>query len=152
MAIIWSRLLPKAPDGPRGLDGPYWMLVVVAGISTARGLIHVFAPDGGAQSIAGIRVDVAGGINIVAIFAQWGASQLVLALIIWVVLVKYRPLVPMMWLVTVSEQLLRLLTGHLKPLSTEQPPPGAYWTYILLPLAIFMLLASLWDGRSKSKN
>jgi hypothetical protein len=38
----------------------------------------VFAPDGGAGSIAGIDISVAGGANIVAVFAQWGWTQLLL--------------------------------------------------------------------------
>jgi hypothetical protein len=42
--------------------------------------VHIFAADGGANSIAGIAVDVEGGANIVAMFGQWGASQLLLAM------------------------------------------------------------------------
>lgn len=145
MAIAWRRLLPAKPDGPRNLDGPFWMFVVVASVGSGRSLVHMLAPDGGAQSIAGIRVDVVGGSNIIALFAQWGASQLILALIYWVVIVRYRALVPLMWLVVLGEQGLRLLAGHIRPLLVDKPPPGAYGTYVLLPLAFVILVWSLWD-------
>jgi hypothetical protein len=46
---------------------------------TMRSLIHLLLPDGGAQSIATIDVHVAGGSDIVAMFGQWGAIQLLLA-------------------------------------------------------------------------
>ena len=61
----------------------FYFLALVAIVSTIRSLIHIFAPDGGANSIAGLAVDVAGGANIVAMFAQWGASQLILAIFYW---------------------------------------------------------------------
>ena len=34
---------------------------------------RLFAPDGGAQTIAGVSTAVTGGSNIVAMFGQWGA-------------------------------------------------------------------------------
>ncbi len=151
MPIDWTRLLPARPGGSRSGGGPLWLLVAVNIAGTVRSLIHILAPDGGAQSIAGIRVDVAGGANTVAIFAQWGASQLILALIIWVVIAKYRALIPLMWLAIAAEQLLRMLAGHLKPVLTEVPPPGAYGTYILLPFAIAVLFWSLWDRGGNSR-
>ena len=51
-----------------------YMLVMVT-----RSCVHLFAVDGGAQSIAGIDTSVEGGDNIIAIFHQWGAIQLILA-------------------------------------------------------------------------
>ena len=48
-------------------------------VMVARSCIHLFAADGGAQSIAGIDTSVEGGNNIIAIFHQWGAIQLILA-------------------------------------------------------------------------
>ena len=52
-------------------------------------------------------------------------------------------LTPLMLAVIVVEQLLRLLAGELKPLAVASPPPGAYYTYALLPTAAVMLVWSL---------
>jgi hypothetical protein len=49
----------------------------------------------------------------------------------------------LMLAIIVVEQLLRLLAGELKPLAVGAPPPGAYYTYFLLPAAGVMLVWSL---------
>lgn len=65
---------PPPCDDYRGSRLAFYFLIFVAVISTARSLVHILAPDGGAGSIAGLVVDVASGANIVAMFGQWGAS------------------------------------------------------------------------------
>lgn len=139
---MWQSIFPAALSVYRGGRAPLAFFVLLATVSTARSLVHLLAPDGGAASIAGINLAVAGGTNIVAIFAQWGTSQLVLALLQWLVILRYRFLVPAMLVVVVVEQLLRILAGHLKPLQIDTPPPGQYGTYITLVLApLFLALA-----------
>jgi hypothetical protein len=81
MALDIARLLPRWGDANRPPVAAYWFLIVIAAISTVRSLVHMLAPDGGAHSIAGIAFDAPGGANVVAIFAQWGASRLVLAIV-----------------------------------------------------------------------
>lgn len=92
----WSRFLPPPCDDYRGSRLAFYFLIFVAVVSTIRSLVHILAPDGGAGSIAGLAVDVAGGANIVAMFGQWGASQLILALFYWLAILRYRSLVPLM--------------------------------------------------------
>jgi hypothetical protein len=144
MTFQISRLLPRWGDADDRQPGvPFWFLVAVAAISTVRSLIHLLTPDGGAHSIAGIVLEPGSGADVVAVFAQWGASQLVLAIVYWVVILRYRMLMPLMLAIIFIEQLLRLLAGTLKPLSVAVPPPGAYYTYVLLPAAAVMLVWSL---------
>jgi hypothetical protein len=138
-----ERLLPRADDPYSGSRWSLGFLILVTVMSTARSLIHLLAPDGGAHTIAGITLDVAGGPNIVALFSQWGASQLVLACLQWVVVLRYRFLVPAMLAIIVLEQLLRILAGRLKPLILDSPPPGAYGTYVVLGLALIFLAIEL---------
>jgi hypothetical protein len=102
--------------------GPLAVLVLYAVLATARSLVHVFAPDSGAASI---DVDVEGGENVVALLGQWGGAQLLMALLAWVVLARYRGLVPLVLAGAVLEALLRVLVGQLKPLETVGTPPGA---------------------------
>lgn len=138
-----DRLLPRADDPYSGSRWSLGFLILVTVMSTARSLIHLLATDGGAHTIAGITLDVAGGPNIVALFGQWGASQLVLACLQWVVVLRYRFLVPAMLAIIVLEQLLRILAGRLKPLILDSPPPGAYGTYVVLGLALIFLAIEL---------
>lgn len=143
-----SRLLP---GDATTFSGPKWtitMLAAVNGVGTARSLIHILAPDSGAQSIASMDTKVAGGDNIVALLAQWGGGQLLEAGVIWVVLWRYRGLVPLMLGVVTAEQALRVGIGTSKPLVTARTPPGAL-SRGLLPAAAVALVASL-TGRNET--
>ena len=104
----WSSFLPPVAEKYQGPKASFYFLIFVAIVSTVRSLIHILAPDGGASSIAGIAVDVAGGASIVAIFGQWGASQLILALFYWLAILRYRFLVPFMLAIVFIEQALRI--------------------------------------------
>ncbi len=81
-----ARLLPR---DTLTFSGPRWtavVLVLLNTLSSGRSLVHIFASDSGAQSIASMDVTVAGGANIVDLLGQWGGAQLLEAIIIWVVL------------------------------------------------------------------
>lgn len=154
----WPRLARLLPRDVTTFRGPRWtagMLAVVNAVGTARSLVHIAAPDSGAQSIASMDTRVAGGGNIVALLAQWGGAQLLEAGIIWAVLSRYRGLVPMMLGVVTTEQLLRVGIGRRKPLTTAHTPPGAL-SWGLLPAAAVALAASLtqpgdgWAGEGRS--
>jgi hypothetical protein len=103
-------------------------------------------PDGGAGSIAGMDLSVPGAPGIVFAFGLWGSAQLVYALVQLAVAFRYRSLVPAMYLLLAVETLLRMLVGHLKPVTFAHTPPGATGNYIMLPLALVMLVVSLWQG------
>ena len=140
-----SRLLPG--DVTR-FGGPGWTagtLVALNVAGTVRSLIHMLAPDSGAQSIASMDTRVKGGDNIVALLAQWGGAQLLEAGVIWIVLFRYRGLVPLMLGVVTAEQLLRVGIGMSKPLATVRTPPGAL-SWALLPVAAATLAMSLTEG------
>lgn len=136
-------LLPRQVEEYRGARWALVVLVVYAVLTTGRSLVHVLAPDSGAESVATIDVDVEGGANVVALLGQWGGAQLLMALLVWVVLARYRGLVPLMLAGAVAEALLRLLVGQLKPLETVGTPPGAPGTYVALVVCGAALLGSL---------
>lgn len=112
----------------------------------------MFFPDGGAQSIATIDLSVSGGANIVAIFGQLGAIQLLLALLLWVLLLRYRGLVPLVLLVFILEPALRALEGHLKPVTTEGVAPGAAFNWMLEPILVAAFFLSLCPAQFRSTS
>lgn len=144
-----SRFLPPSTADYNGPQLPVYFLVLMAIASTIRSLIHIFAPDGGANSIAGMAVHVAGGLNIIAMFGQWGASQLILAIFYWLAILRYRFLIPFMLAVLVLEQALRIGVGHLKPIEVAASPPGEIGSYVILPLSVIALVVSLRRTRGK---
>lgn len=145
----WQCLFPSSLTEYRGPRLPVYFLTCVAMAGTVRSLIHMFAADSGAHSIAGIAIDVAGGPNIIALVAQLGVVQFLLALLYWLTLLRYRCLIPCMLLVVVIEQLLRIGIGAIKPLEVMTAPPGAIASYLILPVAILALILSLRHNSSQ---
>ena len=143
----WRRdigaIFPDASAGYRGTRFSLWALVAMTALTVARSLVHVFAADGGAGSIAGLDVSVEGGTNLVALFAQWGWAQLMLSLVTIVILARYRFLVPFAWLLQALDWGGRMLVGELKPLVIAAPPPGAIGNLVFLPLALVALWFAL---------
>jgi hypothetical protein len=143
---FFSALLPECADNTvRGMKLPVYVFALIAVVSTARSCIHLLAPDGGAGTIAGMDLSVAGADGIVFAFALWGSAQLIYALVQLAVAFRYRSLVPFMYVLLMVETLLRMLLGRMKPVHFAHTPPGAVGNWVILPLAAGMLLLSVWD-------
>jgi hypothetical protein len=147
---LLSILLPEKADNIiRGMKLPVVVFTILAIVSTVRSCVHIFAPDGGAGSIAGMDLSVQGAQGIVFAFALWGSAQLVYALIQLTVALRYRSLVPAMYVLLAIETMLRMLVGKLKPATFLHTPPGAIGNYVVLPLSILML-GLCFSGSSES--
>ena len=140
-----KKLIPKTIENniPSNKFVYYFCWLLVA-FNLFRSLEHIFSEDGGAESIAGIPLssyspDAAN--NIVSIFAQWGFSQLVLACILLLVVLKIRELIPLMLLIIALENLCRAGIGFFKPLIISADPPGALSPLIGLVTLIFFLIS-----------
>ena len=81
-----------------------------------------------------------GAKGIIFAFALWGSSQLLFARIQWWILLRYRALIPVMYVFIILDILLRILIGMIKPVSFAGTPPGAIGNFVLLPLTLIMLL------------
>ena len=137
-------MFPKQVDNNfQGYTIAAIIFLLVTIFTIARSCIHILAPDGGAGSIAGIDVSVAGGSNVVSTFALWGLSQLLMGIVYLVVFFRYKSLIPFMYLLILAEYSVRIVIGFIKPLIVIHTPPGAIGDYILIPLAILMLILSL---------
>lgn len=140
-----SNLLPADANRYRGYLFAWWAAIAYLVVITVRSLIHLLSADGGAGSIATIDTSVAGGPNIIAVFGQWGAIQLLLALLLWVLLLRYRGLTPLVLLVFLAEPLLRGFAGQLKPIETIGTAPGAALNWFIVPVMLVLLWTSLCD-------
>ena len=150
MKTIFSILLPaKIDNAIRGRKLPFYVFALYAIVSTVRSCIHLLSPDGGAGTIAGMDLSVAGADGIIFAFALWGSSQLLFAIIQLLVVFRYRSLVPFMYLMLILEVLLRELVGHMKPVTFAHTPPGAIGNQLILPLAALMLGLALWSANRK---
>ena len=150
----WNKLFPKTVENK--YSGHVLGLILLGFYvlkSLVSGSIHMFAPDGGAQSIASVALDqFAGGgaESVITMFAMWGMEQFVIGLIAVVILWRYRGLVPMMALVYVVEYVGRVVTPlHTPGMVTVHTPPGHAADAVLVPLTLVMLVLTLYIPKKK---
>ena len=67
-----AELLPKQPLHFKGPTLASVSTMLFLSLITVRSVLHLFLPDGGAQSIATIDSSGSSGVNIIALFGQWG--------------------------------------------------------------------------------
>ena len=138
MNIDVKKILPKDPSTYKGHKSIRIITAVYLLIVVIRSCIHIFASDGGANSIAGIDVSVEGGDNIIAIFHQWGAIQLILAGLLVVLFFRYPGMTPLVVLTLAIDPIMRALAGQMMSVTSQSTPPGealnwpAFFTHVLL--------------------
>ncbi len=136
----------QASNDYRGHAIAKWVFIFLAMVTVVRSLIHMFAPDGGAQSIATIPLDTysaGGAAAVILVFALWGLSQLMMGLLYVVVIWRYQNLIPLMYVFIVFEYSMRMVLGTRKPIETVGTAPGAIGDYVMVPLALVMLFLAL---------
>jgi len=131
---------------PRGHRLALWLFYPITLMTVGRSLVHIFRSDGGAQSIATIPLDsfVSGGADtVISVFALWGLSQLLIGLLFVLVLIRYRAMLPLMYVLILAEYLGRIGIGLTKPIVTVGTPPGGPGGLVLIVLAMLGLILSL---------
>ena len=138
-----KKVFPKNPSRYEGFRIIRLIAVLYMFVMVVRSCIHLFAPDGGAQSIAGIDTSVEGGDNIIAIFHQWGAIQLILAVLLFVLFFRYPGLTPLILLTLSLDPVLRFVAGQQMSLTTTGTPPGEALNGVAFYLLMVLFLGSL---------
>ena len=142
-----KRLLPNNPTKFEGFRALRIVTAIYLLVMVVRSCIHLFAADGGAQSIAGIDTSVEGGDNIIAIFHQWGAIQLILAMLLFVLFLRYPGFTPLILLTLALDPVMRFIAGQMMSVTSTGTPPGE-----ALNGASFFLLALLFIASLIKKN
>ena len=119
-----------------------------------RSIVHFLSESAGLVNIANINIlPLIDGIdpnNLVYLFASlWGASQLILTLLIIVIFFKYKSLLPLLWIILIIDILFRYISGSIHPLTEEYysaVPPGRLSQVPLLVYGILMFFLSIRDN------
>ena len=139
-------LLPEAQNDYKGYRAVVVIVVLLAIMSTVRSLIHIFLPDGGSNAIAGMVIPGDANSAVIFTFAWTGLYQLLFAIILWIVLIRYRALIPLMILLLFFEELGLFLIPMFKPIAASlltRTPPEAIGNKLLLPLSLVLFFVSL---------
>ena len=113
-------------------------------VVVVRSCIHLFASDGGAQRIAGIDTSVEGGKNIIAMFHQWGAIQLILAVLLYVLFFRYPGFTPLIVLTLAFDPVMRFVASRVSSVTSTRRPPGAALNAPAFVVAMLLFVASIW--------
>ena len=151
MNHILDRLFPAQFDNVyRGNRIALWLFYPLTAVTLWRSQHHITAPDGGAQSIATIPLDTyteGGAQSVITIFALWGLAQLAMGLVMLLAAVRYKSMVPLLWLFIFLEYGGRKLVGIYKPLETVGTAPGATAATVFPIIAAVMLVLALWPEK-----
>jgi hypothetical protein len=143
MNLDTKKVLPKDPSRFEGFRLIRLITALYLSLMVIRSCIHLFAADGGAQSIAGIDTSVEGGNNIIAIFHQWGAIQLILAALLLVLFFRYPGFTPLILLTLAIEPVMRLIAGQMMGVTTTGTPPGEALNGAAFCLLLTLFIAAL---------
>jgi hypothetical protein len=147
MKLDIKKVFPNNPSKFEGFRIIRLIALLFMFVMVVRSCIHLFAPDGGAQSIASIDTSVEGGDNIIAIFHQWGAIQLILAILLLVLFFGYPGLTPLILLTLSLDPVLRFVAGQQMSLTTTGTPPGEALNGVAFYLLLVLFLGSLWNKK-----
>ena len=123
MKFFFEFLLPSVVDNTiQGMKFPVHLFTLIAIVSSVRSCIHLLAPDGGAGSIAGMDLTVAGASGIIFAFGLWEAHNDLRVH-------STGGGVPLSrWchscICCCSSKLLSHAGGRMKPVTFSPPPPG----------------------------
>lgn len=153
---MMKRLFPARFDNIfPGQKIALWLFYALTVVTLWRSQHHIFASDGGAQSIATIPLDSypeGAAATVVSIFAAWGLAQLGMALVMLLAAIRYKSMIPLLWLLILFEYTGRLLIGMHKPIETVSTAPGQTANLIFPVIALVMLTLSLVPGKEKGGN
>ena len=145
-----SILFPANPMTYQGYRLVRVLTFLFLVIVVARSAVHLFAPDGGANSIAGIDVSGPDGNNVIALFHQWGAIQLVLAALLLVIFFVYKGLTPLVILFLSLDAPMRALAGQMGKIESSHTPPGEALNWPAFFFLVVLFLISLKEKKAKS--
>ena len=146
-----NQIFPENPREYRGFGVVRLVTLAFLLIVVVRSVIHLFTPDGGAESIAGIDTSVSGGKNIIALFHQWGAIQLLLVALMLVLFFVYKGFTPMIILFLALDAPMRALAGMMGQIESAHTPPGEALNWPAFFVLATLFIVSLLQKNSKPK-
>ena len=76
-------------------------------------------------------------------FALWGLSQLLLAGVFLLTILRYRSLLPLMYMIVFIEYIGRHIIMTLLPIETLGNAPGSIINLIIAPIAFILMLLAM---------
>jgi hypothetical protein len=149
-----NALLPRSIDNNySGRKAALWLLAILVLVKGAMGANSIFNGDAVATSADGIPLDTftpAGARTVITFLALWGWSLLLFSLLGVLALVRYRALVPLVFLLLLLEQLGRKWILLAMPIAQVGAPPAFGINVVILTVMVIGLALSMWSKNKQS--
>jgi hypothetical protein len=149
-----SRIFPEHADNRfRGPAVAIWLLIPITLMRIGISLLHILSADGGAQSVSTMPLDrypAGAAQNVIALMARMGLDQLMLGLMVVVVLLRYRALIPLMYVLLVVQVIGGEAIATMKPLSLAATSGATVPALVLSMMSVVGLVLSLVDRSGRS--
>ena len=147
-----NNFLPRAADNHyQGYKVALWIFGAILLLFAAMSLNSIFNGHYVAVSADGLPLGsyTAGGAQaVVSFYAIWGITQLLLVIVGIIILVRYRTLVPLFFLLLLLEQFLLRMVSYFQPIAKPHGTPASTFIIVLFSLLIVGLALSLWKRRA----
>jgi hypothetical protein len=147
-----DQLLPRSIDnhdrGQKLALVIFALLVLLKTVISVNSILHGAMVAGSADGIPLYTFGPAGARTVLNLFALLGLAHLVTCLWCVLVLVRYRAIVPLMFVLFLLEMLGGRLIHHFLAVPRTGNPPGSIVTLVLWGMTIVGLALSLWRRRS----
>ena len=145
---MFDRVLPKSFDNSyRGHKLALWlfgMLVFMKSVIGVNSIINGAAVMSTADGIALSTYPAAAAQNLVALWALIGLAHVVVGMLGVLVLIRYRGMVPLMFVLLLLQHLGGRVIGQFHPIVRTGAPPAAAINAVLLTVMIVGFALSLW--------
>jgi hypothetical protein len=142
-----NRIFPERFDNHyRGHRLALWLFYPITFMNVVIDLVAIFKSDGGAQSADGIPLDtfVSGGAQaVIFAVALLGLSGLLQQFVSVLALLRYRAMIPLMYVLLVVDYLGHKGIAWMKPVVRTGTSSGSYVTVSIFALTFLGLVLSL---------
>jgi hypothetical protein len=149
-----DRIFPRQFDNNyRGQKVAVWVFALLTLMKTGISFVAIFKADGAAQSADGIPLDTYGSSAaqaVIGVVAFLGLASLLLCILSVIALIRYRTMIPLMYVLIVVEWVAHKGIGMMKPVIRAGSPPGHYVTWILFAVSVIGLIFSV-TGKNYSR-
>jgi hypothetical protein len=151
MPRILARLFPRELGlDYRGRKLGLWIFGIVLVIKSLQVLSSLFNGRVTLRSADGIPIDTfppGAAQTIVALFALLAFTYLLICVVCWVVLLRYRSAVPMMFILLLLDYGCRRLILHFLPVGRTGTPGGVIVNLVLFLLMSVGLVFAIWPAK-----
>ena len=153
---MFATVLPRHLDnGYEGRRIGLWLFAFVVLMKSAQSLAIIFAGAKTARDADGIPLDAfsaAASQTVQAIFAQQSLWRLTVCVVCWIVLLRYRRAIPLMFALLAANYVAGEIVFRFVPLPRVGTPPGPAINLVLFALMVAGFAVSVWRRPQQSRS